>query len=251
MTNDEPMKIIITKDYDEMSRTAADLVIDQVKQKPASLICFPSGDSPAGMFRYLVADAGAGTVDFSQCYFVGLDEWVGMGKDDEGSCTQFLNAHFFDPLNIKPPQVKFFDAKAANLGAACLEMNDFIAQHGPLDMMIVGIGMNGHIGLNEPGTDFNLYAHYARLDPVTVTVGQKYFKTETMLTEGITLGLKHLQEAKIPLLIAAGVKKAPIIVKALQGEVTEQVPASIFQTLAAAVVLLDKGAAAELTMRRG
>ena len=240
------MKLIITKDYDEMSRTAADLVIEQVKQKSASLICFPSGDSPAGMFRCLVADAQAGKVDFGPCYFVGLDEWVGLGKDDDGSCTQFLNEHFFGPLNIKSPQVKFFDAKAADLDAACRDMDDFIKQHGPLDMMIVGIGMNGHIGLNEPGTDFNLYAHHAPLDPVTVTVGQKYFKTETALTEGITLGLKHLQEAKMPLLIAAGGKKAGIISRALRGGVSQQLPASVFQTLSSSVVLLDEGAAGEL-----
>ena len=240
------MKLIITKDYDEMSRTAADLVIEQVKQKPASLICFPSGDSPAGMFRYLVADAQAGKVDFGQCYFVGLDEWVGLDGKDDGSCTQFLNEHFFTPLDLKPPQVKFFDAKAADLDAACRDMDDFIKRHGLLDMMIVGIGMNGHIGLNEPGTDFNLYAHHALLDPVTVTVGQKYFKKETVLTEGITLGLNHLQEAKTPLLIAAGSKKAAIIKQALQGEVTEQLPATIFQTLDAAVILLDEGAAGEL-----
>jgi len=247
MTNDQPkMKLIITKDYDEMSRTAADLVIEQVKQKPASLICFPSGDSPAGMFKCLVADAQNGKVDFGQCYFVGLDEWVGMGKDDDGSCTQFLNEHFFGPLNIRPPQVKFFDAKAADLDAACRDIDTFIRQYGPLDMMIVGIGMNGHIGLNEPGTDFNLYAHHAPLDPVTITVGQKYFKKETLLTEGITLGLKHLQEAKIPLLIASGSKKAGIINRALQGEVTEQLPASIFQTLPSSVVLLDEDTAGEL-----
>ncbi len=229
-----------------MSRTAADLVIEQVKQKPASLICFPSGDSPAGMFRYLVADVRAGKVDFSQCFFVGLDEWVGLGKDDDGSCTQFLNEHFFGPLNITQPQVKFFDAKAVDLDAACRDMDEFIQQHGPLDMMIVGIGMNGHIGLNEPGTDFNLYAHHAPLDPVTVTVGQKYFKAETVLTEGITLGLKHLLEAKTPLLIAAGSKKAGIINQALRGEVTEQLPASVFHTLASSVVLLDEGAADKL-----
>ncbi|HZY35356.1 MAG TPA: glucosamine-6-phosphate deaminase [Mucilaginibacter sp.] len=240
------MKLILTKDYDAMSRAAADLVIEQVKQKPGSLICFPSGDSPAGMFRYLIADAGAGNVDFSHCNFVGLDEWVGMDDSDEGSCTRFLNDHFFGLLSVKPPQVKFFDAKATDLDASCRDMDGFVARHGPLDMMIVGIGMNGHIGLNEPGTDFNLYAHHAPLDPVTVTVGQKYFNKETPLTGGITLGLKHLQEAKMPLLIAAGSKKASIIKQALQGEVTQQLPASIFQTLSASVVLLDEGAASEL-----
>lgn len=229
-----------------MSRAAAGLVIEQVRQKPASLICFPSGESPAGMFRNLVADAKAGRVDFSKCYFVGLDEWVGLDGNDDGSCTRFLNEHFFFPLNIKPSQVKFFDAKAANLDAACRDMNVFIRQHGPLDIMIVGIGMNGHIGLNEPGSDFNLYAHHAPLDLITIAVGQKYFKAETMLTEGITLGLKHLQEAKTALLIASGSKKAAIIKQALQGEVNEQLPASIFQTLASPLVLLDEAAASVL-----
>ena len=234
-----------------MSRAAADLVIEQVKRKPNSLICFPSGDSPAGMFKYLVADAQEGKIDFSQCYFVGLDEWVGMGKDEDGSCTNFLYGHFFTPLQIKPDKVNFFNAKADDLDASCKAMDDFISQHGPLDIMIVGIGMNGHIGLNEPGTNFNLYAHHSPLDRVTISVGQKYFKQQTTLNKGITLGLKYLQEAKIPVLIASDNKKAGIIVQALQGEVNNQLPASIFQMLPSAVVILDDAAASGLEMRNG
>jgi len=113
----------------------------------------------------------------------------------------------------------------------------------------VGIGMKKHNGLNEPGTDFDLYAHYAPLAQMTIDVGQKYFKRQTPLHEGITLGLKHLQEAKIPLLIAGGAKKAPIIAQALEGKVTEQLPASIFQPLASGYVLLDSGAASQLSSR--
>jgi len=229
-----------------MSRAAADLVIEQIKSKPGSLLCFPSGDSPAGMFKYLVADAHEGKVDFSKCYFVGLDEWVGMGKEDEGSCTNFLFEHFFTPMGIKPDKMLFFDARSADLDSACKTMDDFIKLHGRLDIMLVGIGMNGHIGLNEPGTAFNLYAHHSPLAPVTISVGQKYFKQQTTLTEGITLGLKHLKEAKIPMLIASGVKKAGIIAQALEGEVTDQLPASIFQTLRSAIVILDEGAASGL-----
>ncbi len=240
------MKIIIAKDYEEMSKAAARLVAEQVKKKPASLICFPSGDSPVAFFKHLIAEAGEGKIDFRQCYFVGLDEWVGMGKDDEGSCTRFLNEHFFSPLQIKAERIMFFDARAANLDAACKAMDDFIKTHGPIDLMFVGIGMNGHVGLNEPGTDFNLYSNHSPVDPVTKTVGQKYFKTETLLTEGITLGLKHLQEAKMPVLIASGAKKAGIIARAMQGEVTNKVPASIFQTLTSGYVILDEAAAAEL-----
>jgi glucosamine-6-phosphate deaminase len=239
-------KILTFVNFDQMSRAAADLVIKQVKQKPSSLICFPSGESPSGMFNYLVADAATGKVNFDECWFVGLDEWVGMDKDDEGSCTNFLLKNFFTPAQVKSERVMFFDAKAANLDAACDAMDDFIKEHWPLDIMAVGIGMNGHIGLNEPGTDFNLYAHHAPLAPITVEVGQKYFKQQTTLTEGITLGLKYLQEAKLPLLLAGGLKKATIIKQALQGEVSPDLPATIFQTLPQAYVMLDGGAASEL-----
>ena len=241
------MKLQVYKDYDEMSRAAAALIVNTVKQNPGALLCFPSGDSPAGVFNSLVKYARTGEVDFSRCYFVGLDEWVGMGKDDEGSCTYSLYQSFFEPLEIDTDRMFFFDARAADLDSSCRVMDSFIKEHGPLEIMMVGVGMNGHIGLNEPGTDFNLYAHHAPLAQTTIDVGQKYFKQTTPLRNGITLGLKHLQEAKISLLIASGAKKAEIIAQALEEKVTEQLPASIFQTLPNSYVLLDSEAATRLS----
>jgi glucosamine-6-phosphate deaminase len=240
------MKILTHKNYNEMCRAAADIVLNQIKLKPDSLICLTSGDTPAGIYKLLVEDAKQGRADFSACYFVGLDEWVGMDKNDAGSCTNFLYETFFTPARIDPSRMMIFDAKAANLDASCAAMDNFIKEKGPLAIMLVGIGMNGHIGLNEPGADFNSYAHHSALAPVTIEVGQKYFTHQTQLTEGITLGLKHLQEAKIPMLLASGIKKANIIKLALQGEVTNQVPASIFQTLPSAYVMLDEDAASLL-----
>jgi 6-phosphogluconolactonase/glucosamine-6-phosphate isomerase/deaminase len=123
----------------------------------------------------------------------------------------------FPLLKIAPAQVSFFDAKAADLDAECEKMNEHISNLGGLDMMIVGIGMNGHIGLNEPGTDFNTYAHHSALSSrITIDVAQKIFYTATTLTEGITLGLRHLAEARKPVLIASGAKKAGIIAQALK-----------------------------------
>lgn len=241
------MKTFIHKNYDEMCRATADIIVNQIKQKPDSLICLTSGDTPAGVYRLLVQYAKEGKVDFSKTWFVGLDEWVGMDKNDAGSCTNFLYETFFTPANIDPSRMMVFDAKAADLDSSCVAMNGFIKEHGPLSIMLVGIGMNGHIGLNEPGADFNSYAHHSPLDPITVEVGQKYFAGETKLTEGISLGLKHLQESGIPILLASGSKKAPIIAKALQGEVTNQVPASIFQTLSHGYVILDEDASRILT----
>lgn len=240
------MELHLYKDYGGVSFTAAYLVLRQIQRKPNSLICFPSGESPTGMFKQLIQFAQEGRIDFSQTNFVGLDEWVGMDKTDENSCTYFLNKHFFEPLNIPPTQIHFFDATAVDLDAECEKMNKHISNLGGLDMMIVGIGLNGHIGLNEPGTDFKTYAHHSVLEPITATVAQKYFKQETVVTKGITLGLRHLAEAKTPVLIASGTKKAGIMARALNGPVTIDIPASILQTLPNAEVFLDHDAAEKL-----
>lgn len=240
------MKISKYDTYDEMSKAAAELVAKQLAEKPNSVICFPSGDSPTGMLKYIVEWANDGKIDLTQSFFVGLDEWVGMDENDQGSCKYYLKHNFFDKLNIKLTNVTLFDAKANDLDAECERMDQFISSKGGLDIMMVGIGMNGHLGLNEPGTPFDLYAHRSELDPITVQVGQKYFTKETPLTAGITLGLKHLAEAGKAVLIASGAKKADIIHESLQGTVSPEVPASILQTLPNAFVLLDKDAASEL-----
>lgn len=240
------MKISKYNTYDEMSKAAAGLVAKQLAAKPASVICFPSGDSPSGMLKEIVAAVNERRMDISQCFFVGLDEWVGMDQNDYGSCKHYLHTNFFSKVNVSAENVMLFDAKSADLEIECEKMNQFISGKGGLDIMIVGIGMNGHLGLNEPGTAFDLYAHLSELDPITVEVGQKYFQQETKLTHGITLGLRHLAEAKIPVLIASGAKKADIIHESLQGLVTTEVPASVLQSIPHAIILLDKEAASEL-----
>jgi len=229
-----------------MSTAAADLVVAQLAAKPTSLLCFPSGETPTGMLKQLVQYAGEGKTDFSFCYFVGLDEWLGMNENKEGSCKHYMYTHFFDLIAIRPEQIVFFDALTTAVDQECARINDFISGHQGLDLMIVGIGMNGHLGLNEPGTDFDTYAHRSALDQVTVNVGQKYFKNNTVLKEGITLGLRHLKEAKQAVLIASGTKKAPIVAAALQGEVSTDVPASILQDIPQAYILMDQAAASAL-----
>ncbi|PAW93842.1 hypothetical protein CKK33_10185 [Mucilaginibacter sp. MD40] len=240
------MEVKIYHDYDEMSKAAAELVARQLAEKPDSVLVFPSGDSPTGTINYLVNWANDGRIDLTKAFIIGLDEWVGMDENDKGSCKYYLKNTFFDKLNTKLTNVTLFNAKADNLEAECERMNAFIASKGGIDVMMVGIGMNGHLGLNEPGTPFDLYAHRSALDPVTVEVGQKYFDKATPLTEGITLGLQHLAEAGKAVLIASGTKKTDIIAKSLQGEVSTNVPASILQTLDNAVVLLDEDVAVKL-----
>jgi glucosamine-6-phosphate deaminase len=236
------MKTKIYQDYELLSLATVNIILDYLQKKPKSLVCIGSGDTPKRVCHLLVAAQKNSTFDFSETTFVGLDEWVGMDENDEGSCKFFVYENLYRPLSIKAEKINFFDAKSTNLQGECDKINTFIAQNGGLDIMLVGVGMNGHIALNEPHTPFTSSAHISDLEEVTIEVGQKYFTQETSLTQGITLGLQHFREAKLPILMANGLKKSSIIYDALTNEVTEALPASIVQIIEHCLVLLDKDA---------
>ena len=237
------MTIHTFPDYETLSAATANLIIDVLTRKPEALICIASGDTPLGVCKFLTQ---SDRKFFEKCTFVGLDEWVGMDENDDGSCKFGIYQNLLIPLNIPPERIKYFDAKAQDLALECQQINEFIASRGGLDVMLVGVGMNGHIALNEPNTPFDIYAHVSDLEEITRLVGQKYFTKDTILSQGITLGLAHLQEAKLQILIANGTRKADVISNALNGEITEQFPASIFQKLEHSLVMLDKEATQKL-----
>lgn len=228
--------------YDELSKQTAGLVADYIRQKPDALVCFASGHTPIGVFRWLVDDVKAGRLDISRCTFIGLDEWGGMNGSHEGSCRHMIDQDFFLPLDIPQQQILFFDGTSNDLQAECARINEFISASGGLDIMLVGIGLNGHLGMNEPGTPFGTYAHVSELAEDTKKVGQKYFPGETALSIGVTLGLAHFREAKLPILMASGEKKAGIVRKLLASEATELLPASIVHLAPQAVVMVDRQA---------
>ena len=242
------MKIHVLENYEEMSVAVANYISAHVQISPESMISLPSGDSPTGALKRLVEYANAGKVDFSRCEFVGLDEWVGMGRDDEGSCQHYVYAHFFIPLTIPAAHVHFFDARAKDLKAECKKINDYLSSKGPLDLVMVGVGLNGHIGLNEPGTSFDARAHYGPLAQMTIDTGQKYFSETTKLEQGITLGIQNFMEARTVIVIASGEKKARIIRDIIEGPITESVPGSVLQRHPHVLFFLDKAAASQLTL---
>lgn len=229
-------------DHDTLSQHTAEYIATLITQKPNALLCLASGDTPIETYHRFVDLVNAGRVDVSQCTFVGLDEWVGFGPDDFGSCSYYVFRDLFLPLNLRPEQVHVFDAKATDLAAECTKIDALIDAHGGLDLLLVGMGVNGHIALNEPGTPFTNGCHVVELAESTKTVGQKYFTQETTLTQGITLGLRHLTQAREVILLVSGAKKAPMLREALTGPVTEQVPASILQTHPHGLVWVDEEA---------
>ncbi len=239
------MTLNVYSDYSELSRATADIVAAAIRRKPTALVCFASGHTPIGVFKCLVEDVQAGKLDISQCTFVGLDEWGGMNGSHRGSCRQMMDEDFFHPLNVPEKQILFFDGTAADFQKECDRVNRFISARGALDVMLVGIGLNGHLGMNEPGTPFNTYAHVSDLAEETKQVGQKYFPGETVLSKGLTLGLAHFKEAKLPIIMASEVKKAPIIKRVMDAEPTEALPASIVHLTPQALVMVDKDAHGE------
>ena len=182
------MQKLIFKDYHTLSVAAAKEILGLISNKPDAVLCLAAGDTPSLAYRLLRDMAVEEQVDFSKCTFVGLDEWIGIAPDNRGSCHYFLTNNLFIPLGIKPSQINLFDALSNDPVSECRKMDDTIRTKGGIDLMLVGVGMNGHIGFNEPGVPMNRYAHVVELDAVTTSVGQKYFKQSTTLEKGITLG---------------------------------------------------------------
>ncbi|MGZ5135277.1 MAG: glucosamine-6-phosphate deaminase [Flavitalea sp.] len=237
------MKVIVSDTYKELSKQAAEDIIESLISIPQPLICTASGDSPARLYKEMVEKIKNKNIDISNWHFVGLDEWAGMNETDEGSCKFHLNNQFFHPLKIEKEKISFFDGRAKDLQEECNQTEDYIREHGGIDIAIVGLGMNGHIGMNEPGTSPLSRSHIAEIDPITQKTGQKYFKSEQDLSNGLTLGLATLMEVRQIILIVSGEHKAPIVRDVLEGEISEQLPASLLRNHPGLVVYLDKDAA--------
>src|SRR5688572_21066395 len=163
------MKVKIYPDYKSMSRAAADLISAYIKKKPNSLICLASGHSPLGVFQCMVDDVKLGKLNLEKCTFVSLDEWVGIAASQKGSCREMMDKDLFVPLAIKEHQIIFFDGMDVDLKGQVEKINDCIDTNGGLDIMLVGVGMNGHIAMNEPGTSFDSVAHISTLAEETKT----------------------------------------------------------------------------------
>jgi len=240
------MEIIISNNYEETSEKATDLIEALMKNKLKPLICVASGDSPAGIYKNFVERVNEKELDISQWQFLGLDEWVGLNGADEGSCRYHLNEQLFNPLKIPNDTIHFFDGASDDLEQQCWMTEAAIQKHEGIEVAILGLGLNGHIGMNEPNTSISSRSHIINLDPLTAQVGQKYFKTPQVLSKGITLGIASLLEAKNIILIVTGEKKAAIIKEVIEGAITEKVPASILRNHPNCYLFLDKAAASLL-----
>ena len=236
------METLIYKNYEELSEAVAEKMVQQILLKPDTVFCLASGNSTRLCYQVFVKKIIGNLIDISKITFIGLDEWIGILPSNPGSCHYFFKHNLFDPLRLVSNQIYLFDGMSNNLEKECEKMDEFISQKGGIDFMIVGVGLNGHIGFNEPGVSFDYYSHIINLAEMTLNVGQKYFDVPTTLHQGITLGLKHFLESKTAILMADGIKKAPIIQKTLEGKIDNKVPSTIIRKHRNAIVMLDQEA---------
>jgi glucosamine-6-phosphate deaminase len=240
------MKLFISETYESMSKQAADDVISIMQSGRRPVICAASGHSPEGLYKEIIGQVRKKQLNVDNWLFLGLDEWVGMNAVDEGSCRHHLDLELLNPLQVPEDRICFFDGRANDLEAECERIEKFIDEHGGIDVAVLGLGMNGHIGMNEPGVSADIRSHVIDLHPITKTVGQKYFKEEKELAQGITLGIATLMEANNLIVVVSGTHKAEITHEMIEGNVSPDVPATLLRNHPALKIYLDSDAASKI-----
>lgn len=234
------MKKLVFRTEEEAGLYIARTIDTLLKENPRAVLCLAAGHTSLPVFDAMEA---LGT-DFSKARVIGLDEWVGVPADVEGSCAYFLGKNCFSRINVKEENVVLFDAMATDLEAECHKMEAQIEAWGGMDYLLLGMGMNCHLALNEPGDSFKRGAHVAPLSETTKKVAPKYFP-EGMppITSGITLGIKNLLAARQIQLAVFGAHKAPAVARLLQSEPDEALPASALYLAEHAELVLDESCA--------
>lgn len=233
---------------DELARTTADLVVRTVNARPDAVIALPTGSTPLGLFRELGRRIRADQVDFSRVRFFCLDEYLGVDADDPNSLTGWLFREFFDPARITPAQVHIVPSQAADAETQAAAYEADLASAGGLDLAVLGIGGNGHIAFNEPGSPADSRTRVIDLTPESQAQAAAYWEgTFPAPAQAMTIGVATLLEARAIVLIATGDGKAGILDQALRGPISVDVPASLLRTKPEKLtVIIDEAAAQDL-----
>ena len=244
------LEIIETKNYDEMSRKAANIFFSQIILKPDSVLGLATGSSVLGLYENLIKGYKNGDLDFSNIKTINLDEYAGLDKTNDQSYNYYMSNNLFNHINIKPENVNLPDGLAKDLKAECKRYNDLIENFGGTDIQLLGLGLNGHIGFNEPSDIFPKETHLVDLEESTIKANSRFFADEKDVPrQAVTMGIKNIIQAKKIVLCVSGKQKAKILKEVLFGCVTPKVPGSILQLHPALTVVADEEALSEIQDR--
>lgn len=241
------MNIIITKTYEEMSKKAANIIVSQVTLEADSVLGLATGSTPIKTYEYIRKKYGGNEVDFEKTVTFNLDEYIGLGKEDPQSYRYFMDQHLFNHINIKEENIFIPNGLAKDIQLECINYEEKIRKHDGIDLQLLGIGRNGHIGFNEPNVKFEARTHRVFLDEDTIKANARFFDSaDDVPTEAISMGIKTIMMSKKILLLASGKNKADAINGLVNGPITPKLPASILQLHQDVTLILDEAAASLL-----
>ena len=237
------MIIYAGKDYQDVSRKAANIMSAQIIMKPDAVLGLATGSTPVGMYAQLVEWYKKGDLDFSRVTSVNLDEYKGLSGDNDQSYRYFMDHNLFDHVNIDKARTFVPDGLEEDSDKACAQYNEIIRQTGGMDMQLLGIGGNGHIGFNEPGSAFESLTHCVALKEDTIKANARFFETmDDVPKYAYTMGIKNIMSAKKVLLLASGKNKAKAVYESFFGPIVPGVPASVLQLHNDVIVIADEEA---------
>lgn len=238
------MRIIVCEDYEKVSQKAAQIILSQITLKPNSILGLATGSTPIGMYKNLIQLNKDNMIDFSQVRTFNLDEYYNLEKTNSQSYNYFMHENLFNHINIKPENIDIPNGMAKDIEDECKRYDSAIKECGGVDIQVLGIGNNAHIGFNEPGVNFEKGTHLVQLDESTIKANARFFNNEDEVPKtAITMGIGSIFMSKKIMLIASGESKSQAIYNTVYGDVSPQVPASILQLHNDVVLILDKEAA--------
>ena len=241
------MKLIVANDYDEMSALAADIVASVIKKNPHAALGMTTGNTPVGLYRNLVSQYQAGTLPLSAVRVFCTEEYLGVSPHDPNGLFGWLNREFIAPCSLAPSQIFRLRGEHTEPQLACMEFDEQIQQCGGLDLIIESVGLNGHVGFNEPGSPPDGPTRILALADDTLEYNANYWDA-SVPRYGLTIGLANIQAARCILLLVSGESKAEPLARALNGPITRDFPASILQGLPHLIVVADRAAASQLVL---
>ena len=243
------MRIYKAKDYADMSRKAANIVSAQVIMKPNCVLGLATGSTPIGLYNQLVEWYNKGDLDFSEVMTVNLDEYKGLDRTNDQSYYYFMNDHLFSKVNIDMANVNIPNGMEPDAEKECARYEAKIHSLGGVDLQLLGLGHNGHIGFNEPNSEFDKVTHCVDLTESTIEANKRFFASiDDVPRQAYTMGIKTIMQAKKILIVASGEDKAEIVRDAFFGPITPKIPASVLQLHNDVTLVADEAALSKLPL---
>ena len=244
------MKVVIVKDYHELSSKAAQLIAEQIINKKNTVLGLATGSTPNGMYKELIRLNQEGKVDFSEVITFNLDEYYGLSPEHPQSYYFFMWDSFFKHINIKKENIHLLNGITENIDKECAQYEALIKKSGGIDLQVLGIGNNGHIGFNEPDISLNTQTHLVNLTTKTILANSRFFNTpQEVPKKAITMGIRTIMRARKIILLANGKRKAKVIERTINSPITTKVPASVLQLHNDVTIITDQEAAFKIISR--